>query len=453
MKALFLLFLVALMACGSPSTPKVTAPVASSAPPPVPPPPRPLQAPNIEVLKLAMRDLGFEKAQVSAFPDGRVAVMNFSLTKVPSSKSMEETFTAFIAKDGDQLGFGVIGAPRLNPPDLRPPLVAVGGWFPAAERCPNLFFEAAFMEMENGLRTPVEWIFGCPSMRDSADAFAKHKGSIARMSAELVPPDPFVTWLRSTEHMVFEDRDAVRQRGQVSVYGRGPAIAPGDRVALVQAFAQRAASAEKLPPLDLVELGPQAPMRGDARPLAERFSELTLRIAKPPLDGACIDPRVEVRIFDNTKTVLAGAPSMHVERVTVTCEGEPESATTPPPDAGRTLPAAAGRTLPFVMLCDYYNYAWGYQHDGTVVDKRGDVYSFNGGPVSAARPRTSSRCSCAMRSITSARCRPRMSIASWPSHRASRPSRLCRPPSTARTWGAPGASSSSPARRLTRSSP
>ena len=153
-----------------------------------------------------------------------------------------------------------------------------------------------------------------------------------------------------------------------------PSSAPplaGDRLALVKAFAERAARSEGLPALDTVDLQPRGNSPTSPALLPKTFGTLTLRQAKPPLDGPCIDPRVEVNVFD----AVVGPPSVRIVGVAVECAKEPATGSKAPPDAGRPLPRAAAASLPFIAICDSINFAWGYQHSGRVIDKRGDVYT------------------------------------------------------------------------------
>jgi hypothetical protein len=221
------------------------------------------------------------------------------------------------------------------------------------------------------------WGFGCDKSETEMKYFAQFLTTVRRLNEARQPhvaeiTDPFATWLRSERVPI----DKV-QRTAEGVRAN-PTDAPpldGDRYALVKAFAERAAKAEGLPALDTVDLEPYSQRPTTPALLPKTFGTLTLRLAKAPLDGACIDPRVEVRLFD----AVGGPPSTRIVGVSVECAKEPPSGSTAPPDAGRTLPRTAAGSLPFLALCESINFAWGYQHSGTVIDKRGDVYTFSGG--------------------------------------------------------------------------
>lgn len=224
-----------------------------------------------------------------------------------------------------------------------------------------------------------------PPARPPAPAAARSPApplerQIARAAeAPPLPIDPLEAWLRQNEPLTIQHATQ-RFPESVTVFTRGPVLAPGNHVAVVKALAERIAAFEKLPTLDFVALGQTVPSRGDARPVEERFNSLTLRFAKPPLDGACIDPFVRISVIDFLGSSPAERSARWVEQVTVVCVRANDDATAAAPPRVHTLPAAAAGSLPFVVLCDTYSYAWGYEHFGTVVDKRGDVYSFDGSP-------------------------------------------------------------------------
>ena len=141
----------------------------------------------------------------------------------------------------------------------------------------------------------------------------------------------------------------------------------GDRIALVRSLAERAARLEGLPALDTIDLEPA--VRRTDEPLARSFRRLTLRLAAPPLDGPCIDPRVEVGLYDEPLDNGAYAPP-RATSLTVRCEKEPTMGNQPPADPRRVWPHAASGSLPFVALCTLG------RGKGFVIDKRGDVYSY-----------------------------------------------------------------------------
>ena len=229
------------------------------------------------------------------------------------------------------------------------------------------------VELDAATRTPLMWGFGCDESEQEMKYFSSFQGTVRRLNEARQPhvpevTDPFATWLRSESipiDKVERSADGVR-----ATPSSAPPLA-GDRLALVKAFAERAARSEGLPALDTVDLQPRGNSPTSPALLPKTFGTLTLRQAKPPLDGPCIDPRVEVNVFD----AVVGPPSVRIVGVAVECAKEPATGSKAPPDAGRPLPRAAAASLPFMAICDSINFAWGYQHSGRVIDKRGDVYT------------------------------------------------------------------------------
>lgn len=125
------------------------------------------------------------------------------------------------------------------------------------------------------------------------------------------------------------------------------------RLAYVRAFAERAARAEGLVALDTVDLVPRTFGPTDPALLATRFERLELRLAQPPLDGACTDPRATIEIDESDD-----GPSFFVRSVRLLCEKESVAGRRPPPDASRKLPATAAGKQPFLAICEYVSFAW-----------------------------------------------------------------------------------------------
>jgi hypothetical protein len=371
-------FSLGLLHCGAAAPAPQPPAGASSAPPAASaaPIPHPLQAPNVEALKAALIAEGY-KVQISAHKDGRVGIIKF-VTKVPTTKLPHELFIAIMKAHGDSLGYGTLGDVELGGSSgLSGPVGSMVGNFPKAAACPKLTYEAAFEELDAPNRAPLMWSFACPDVAEDMATFGQVRAIIERISdarrthAPEVT-DPFATWLRSESipiDKVTRTPDGVRANPSDAQ----PLV--GDRYAGVKAFAERAAKSEGLPPLDTVDLAPFPNVAANSQVLKTTFAALTLRLAKPPLDGPCIDPRVEVKVFD----AVVGPPGVRIVGVQVDCGKEPVEGSKAPPDAGRTLPRAAAGSLPFVAICESVNFAWGYQHSGRVIDKRGDVYTFSGG--------------------------------------------------------------------------
>ena len=377
--ASFSLVALALVACAPAApSPLPVAPIPSSASSDAATvsPARALQAPNVEALKAALAADGY-RVRISASKDGRVAIVNF-VQKAPTTKLPHEIFLAVMKAHGDSLGYGPLGEAELGgSAGLVGAIGAMVGRFPNAQACPNLHYEAAFEELDAATRTPLMWGFGCDKSEQEMKYFSSFQGTVRRLNEARQPhvpevTDPFATWLRSESIQI--DKVERSADGVRATPYSAPALA-GDRLALVKAFAERAARSEGLPALDTVDLQPHGNSPTSPALLPKTFGTLTLRQAKPPLDGPCIDPRVVVNVFD----AVVDPPSVRIVGVAVECAKEPATGSKAPPDASRPLPRAAVASLPFIAICDSINFAWGYQHSGRVIDKRGDVYTFSGG--------------------------------------------------------------------------
>lgn len=336
------------------------------------PPARAPRAPNVAALEAALAAEGYG-VYIRAREDGRVEGVNF-LQAAPTTKLPREIFLAVMKAHGDLLGYGPLGEALFEGPAGT--TGAIVGRFPNAQGCPNLHYLAAFEVSDATTKTPWMWAFGCDTSERSMEYFSSFQRMQQALDEGRKPrapavTDPFATWVRS-EGIPTDNVQRTADGVRASSFRAPPLV--GDRLALVRAFAERAAKFEGLPELDTVELtrgkSPNHPAL-----LPTTFGTLTLRLAKPALDGACIDPRVVVDLFDDD----GRAPSTRIVGVAVECAREPVTGTMAPADAGRMLPRAAVGSLPFIAICQSLDAAWGYRHSGYVIDRRGDVYTFWGG--------------------------------------------------------------------------
>ena len=352
------------------------APVSPPPPPPVTPPPdagatdaAPPKAANVERLR---GKLG-PKADVTATDDGRVLTIKWSEPGPGSAQPPLEQLTAWLRANGSLLGRGAVGdrITRKVIGGTEEPVSVVFTHIEPGGACSHLNVVAAYQKVAGG-RAPVLMGFACPEAPDevkqnAADRSAADEIAQQRKAQELAA-DPLVAWAKGEGAAVQEltmDGDTKR------LLLARPLAIKGDREAFVKGLATRAARAGGLPDLDKVELDRQ--VDGNKK---DRFRSLVLRLAKPPLDGRCIDPRVEVGLSGNDWDVVAS--------VDVTCATEPTDGNKPPADPSRALPKAASGSVEHVAFCD--SMSWNTRsHHGIVVDKRGDVFGYSSAPMTVPK--------------------------------------------------------------------
>jgi hypothetical protein len=297
-----------------------------------------------------------------------------------------EHVRTWLAAHGSLLGYGALGPMEAEPQAAERPkdLPSQVVRFPRAAACPGLTLEIWYAEDE-GLYEPYVWHFTCGSStaeRQSLEAYRsmaqekRAKLTGARLARKL--DDRIADWARSeglspTEVRRRPDGVRVRMRRPGSNAANG-----ANRRADTEALAARAAQLEGLPALDTTEVTtPDPPIASDSGLLATRFLRLERRLARPPLDGACIDPRVRIELGEESAPSTQKEAAYFIAEVSVTCAKEPTGGRRAPPHAA---PKSAASSPRFLAICAGVNYGVDATFAGTVVDNRGDVYTFRGGP-------------------------------------------------------------------------
>jgi hypothetical protein len=382
---LLALVIAATPACGppSPASPPAPAP-AESAPAPAAPPgerrsSKPPASSNAGVLEAAMTAEGHGKLQLQSSSEGQfVSLVHFRTMNTRASRPQDQ-LAGWLDTYGDTLGYGALGERQFDSASFggNEPVVVGTVRFPGAKNCPGLTMHAAFDVVAGRGSAPKVFVLLCGAGAGASPVVDRSRALFDRLRAAPAP-DALRDWLRDqglTAGSVTRRNDGVSASLEPSA---SPVTTA--RLAYVKAFAERVARAEGLPALDQVELTP-AKKPTDPRPLEVRFERLELRLVRPPLDGACIDPRVSVEVRAAgaaPPSPSGGDPSFALASLDVRCEREPSGATAPA-DAARTLPRTAAGALPFLAVCEYFDFVGGRHHTGRVIDKRGDVYTFAGG--------------------------------------------------------------------------
>lgn len=332
-------------------------------------------------------DLG----RITTMRASQVAVQGF----VPKGVSVIEHAALWLQTYGDALGFGPLGAAKPESKEaqaVQPGIVRVTLGFPDAAGCPGLVVAMGYTD-SGEIRSPMFTELFCPSTSGGPERLARLREGMSASPAPAspvpappsvkAPEEPLAIWLRGAGYVT----SAVgRQGGTLRIQlEKGTSVPAGARRTVAARFAKDVARAAGLPELDLLV---ESHFNGSAgAPKAKpRLRTLSARLTSPPLDGACIDPEVVVMLGE--PFVSPSEAGFWISEVHVTCDHEPSAGPKPPADAARTLPKTARRALPFLAACTSVNFAWGDHHAGSVIDKRGDVYTFRGGrPLSGQSTR------------------------------------------------------------------
>ncbi len=369
-----------LMACGSPPSKAAIVPRVGSTPPPAAPAP----AFDPSAVEEAFRAEGLE---VLLTVDGGTRVVGVAFQGEGAlATPPREHVRRWMDAHGDTLGYGALGLMESAPATRAPPsaLSIRVFQFPFAEACPGLRLQVGYVSVAERHR-PYRWHLACPASADAESQTQQMHAEMVRYGMSLDQrqarglDDRLAMWAveeglqptrveRASEHVHIEfARTTVP-----------PAPSAPLRLAYVKGLAQRAAAREGLPALDTSQLTrPDSAVTQRPSPLALRSHRLELRLARPPLDGECIDPRLAISLDEE-----AGAYVLRA--LDVTCEREPSAGSRAPSDDARALPKAASGPPRLLALCESVNFAAGNHHQGTVIDNRGDVFSFSGGPPFSA---------------------------------------------------------------------
>lgn len=328
--------------------------------------------------------MGWMRPRIARDPRGRVESVRFAeVTRAThfETDAWRSRVTSLAATYGDAFGYGALGAPGrgYHVPEVASDEARLGlgvVTFPSAERCPGLEVGLVFAnahEGGDGLRVPKEWVVFCPR-----EAFFPH-ASIAdkvrtpgnfraeTLMARDSSSDPLVGWLGEQGYSalrVYERHAGTRRL----VFENTPSTT--DPLALARGVATKVAEVERLPPLDREKVVRE-------REKAKRVVRVVFSATSNPLTARHIAPSVALDF-----SAPHGNGPQNVLEIRVDAEEEPEGPR-PPRDDARTLPPSFA-TSPEVL---YYCHTQGGGipvDDSTLVDRRGDVYEFVGGPPSFA---------------------------------------------------------------------
>lgn len=378
--------------CGSPEPPRPPptrgAPTSASAPAPASSGAKRIAPANVEALTVALKGKGHT---VVAETDGAGRVRALEYRAWERSAAFVNAYPephvrAFVKAHGDALGYGPLGE---GSDDIAMHDELVGGQsmvlvpYPSAEGCPGLavlFHYSYGFDVAGVVGTPMGWEFLCPTEPRARDRIKEARaratgdvGGVAR-SREVTAAlerEPLVTWLAANGFgrptMVERTPDSFRV--ELPNLGRPEARSA---MALAREVAERAAALSGLPKLDKVTAQYTAGTRGRPRELSGvELGESTAS------RGACAAPRVVVSLHVADGPAEVAPPS--VKEVQVSCVRS-EAAADVPADSARALPRTFATSPEYLVHCYSTSYAWGTSNTGLVVDRRGDVYSYSGGP-------------------------------------------------------------------------
>ena len=361
--------------------PQANPPTQANAAPAAPDPAQNILPPNTEALLASLKSKGHT---VVAKKDGKGRVSDLEYRESERSamfvnSSPEPYVQAFMKAHGDQLGYGSLGSPAtdvaMSDESQGPATVVVS--YPKAAGCNGLvvvFRYTTGTDKGGVVGMPLGWSLLCPTEPNGMQlirAARQHAntGSVAgeRAITEALETEPVVKWLVANGY----GRPSVVHREAGRLFVQLPDLgAPGKRSPMVLAteVAEKVAAVEGMPKLDRVLVG--HPLR-DEKPTKE-VSEVSFSQSRPPLDGACIDPKVSIGFRGSYDP---NDPRASIESVEVTCLREPKGPR-PPPDSARALPKSFATSAEYLAQCE-----WPSARDsmsGLIVDRRGDVYSYGG---------------------------------------------------------------------------
>ena len=170
--------------------------------------------------------------------------------------------------------------------------------------------------------------------------------------------------------------------------GKGAFHDPGEsRLELARRLAERVRDVLGLPVpvLDKVETREEHPL--DGAPNLHIVREVTFSQGQPPRNSECIDPMIVIAFGRDFMCSPANRCRWFPVRVSAACSREPRGPA-PPSDASRRLPSTARGPLEYVAECERVAEAWGDRHEGFMIDGKGDLYAYSGGPALEDSPQT-----------------------------------------------------------------
>jgi hypothetical protein len=354
-----------------PSEAAATAPVPPSPPPP--PATAPEAPPPADLPERLLRDDG-SKVSVASDASGRVGTITFRSTPrraMADGVPLDEHVRNWFARYGVHLGYGELGDATVTADSRadRPGLAEVRATFPQAVRCAGLLAVTEFVVERDGatlLGLPRKITLVCPG--------ELRAGGVDPLRAALLVegyPDPELS--RGKENVKVSLQDPRK--------GAGTLRDPGEsRVDLAKRLAERLRDALDMPvpTLDAIDVVDEYVHPGYKKPNVVKT--VTFGQKNPPRTSECIDFQLTFDFEREYQCAPAKTCRWFLHGIQASCPREPKDGAAPPADDARPLPAAANRKAEFLGECESLSFAWGYQHAGVVIDRKGDVYRYSGGP-------------------------------------------------------------------------
>ncbi len=290
---------------------------------------------------------------------------------------------SFVSQFGERFGYGRVGEAGENKLLVSEASRTVLVTYPKAAGCPGLTVAFSYRSgLEGGLMLgiPSEWILLCPADAEAAVALADlnsrydaraEEGLRALVSAQ---KGPLGRWLWQNGYGTLTHYDD--NRGVIRMeLGHDDTGKSGEAIALAREMAKGIVTLLKLPTFDDERVwyleGPsygQSKRRSaEVRPVGNvRFS-----MTQVPSDGPYADPSITIELEHPKAGNTTYATSVTVD-LELVAKGP-----MPPPDSARTLPKSFSTSPNILHSCQSYG-GMGMGGGVTLVDRRGDVYSFSG---------------------------------------------------------------------------
>jgi hypothetical protein len=363
----------------APSPPKVPNPQAHS-------PAAPVARFDAVSFAAAIRPKGHEEVSIDVDKKGRLRTMRYKQV-LPAAFVRDEEGAphvhAFVSEFGERFGYGRLGEAGEKRLIVTEELHTVLVTYPKAEGCPGLTVTLTYEPATEGgamLGMPSEWTLLCPADTEAAVALADlnsrydvhaEEGLRERASAQ---KGPVGQWLWQSGYGTLshydDTRGVIRLELQSQANGK-----TGEALTLAREMAKGIATILKLPALDRERVGYfESPSQGSSkRPSEESRLVRAVRFSmtEVPANGPYADPSILIEL-EHPKagnTTYATSVTLDLELAS--------KGPMPPPDSARALPKSFSTSPNILYSCHWYG-GMGLGDRSTVVDRRGDVYSFAG---------------------------------------------------------------------------
>lgn len=385
-RSIFVPLVLALAGCAAP--PAAREPIRPSPPkvpsPEAPSPAAPVARFDAASFAAAIRPKGHEEVSIDVDKSGRLRKIWHKESRPLSFVRNEEAapyVQSFVSQFGERFGYGRLGEAGENKLLVSEALRTVLVTYPKAEGCPGLSVTLTYRSaIEGGLMLgiPSEWVLLCPADAEAAVALAElntrydvhaEEGLRALVSAQ---KGPLGRWLWENGYGTLTHYDD--NRGVIRMeLGHDDTGKSGEAIALAREMAKGIATLLKLPAFDQERIGhyerpsDEPPKR--ATPASGPVRDVRFSMTQVPANGPYADPSITIEL-EHPKagnTTYATSVTLDLELVA--------KGPRPPPDSARTLPKSFSTSPNILHSCQSYG---GMGGGVTLVDRRGDVYSFSG---------------------------------------------------------------------------